>query len=144
MTTEERQENLRPRDAFEESDLSPEDEAILRQIWEERAARRQTGHDAEADDSLLFERPDAPLAYALDPQGGAAPVDPARAAAVDFVTYPESVKGSNCSNCRFEEKGVCTHPEVSPNRDQPVTDRNCCAKWDAAGTLRDWQAGGQP
>jgi ribosome modulation factor len=58
--------------------------------------------------------------------------------AADFVTLPESVKGTNCSNCRFQENKVCQNPEI---QGQPVTERNCCALWDAEGTQRPWETG---
>lgn len=71
-----------------------------------------------------------------DSQGGSRPVDPDLAAEVDFITYPPDVPGSTCGNCRYNRNGVCSNPRVSRARNQPVTDRNCCAEWDAPGTLR--------
>jgi hypothetical protein len=82
----------------------------------------------------------------LDSQGGAVPMPGNKAAAkkVDFITLPEAVSGTNCLNCRFvssadgQGKRFCKHPEVSVSVKQPVTDRNCCAEWDAKGTKRDF------
>lgn len=64
----------------------------------------------------------------------------ARAKAVDLVTLPISVKGTNCYNCKFidnktKSKGYCIHPEVK----QYVNERMCCALWDAKGTYRAWE-----
>jgi hypothetical protein len=73
----------------------------------------------------------------LDGQGGEMPaVSTTALRSVDFVTLPRGVEGTNCGNCSFQHKGVCVHPEI---RGQPVTDRNCCSCWDAAGTLRRWK-----
>lgn len=51
----------------------------------------------------------------------------------DFVRLPDSVKGTNCGNCRFQEDGNCQHPKLTPLK---VTPRDCCAYWDAEGTKR--------
>jgi len=60
-----------------------------------------------------------------------------RAKAADLVTLPENVEGTNCANCKFidlKEK-MCKHPQV----DQKVSERMCCALWDAEGTIREWE-----
>ena len=73
----------------------------------------------------------------LDAQGGVIPEDLAIAKRVDLITLPTGVPGTNCSLCRYidDDGDFCTHPEIR----QPVNARNCCAKWDAPGTLRSWE-----
>lgn len=81
----------------------------------------------------------------LDRQGGELPVvDRTSLERADFITYPEDVQGSNCSNCIHNPEGVCQfHGEVAGQevdlRGQPVNERNCCSGWDARGTLRMWR-----
>jgi hypothetical protein len=60
-----------------------------------------------------------------------------RAKAADLVTLPETIVGTNCSNCIFIdlETKTCKHPQVL----QKVSERMCCAFWDAPGTLRAWE-----
>lgn len=77
----------------------------------------------------------------LDKQGGELPViDRDDLQHADFVTLPKGIPGTNCSNCRFvKAKGdghVCTNENLEG---QAVTNRNCCAYWDATGTLREWE-----
>ena len=72
----------------------------------------------------------------LDVLGGVIPEDKDRAKAVDFVTLPPGVSGTNCGNCRFVQTGFCTHPKVR----FAVNDRNCCALWDSVGTERAWES----
>jgi 2'-5' RNA ligase len=74
-----------------------------------------------------------------DSQGGMIPTNLERAKKVDFITLPKGVPGTNCGVCKFvEERGkghFCSHPEVR----MPVNSKNCCALWDAKGTLRGWE-----
>jgi hypothetical protein len=73
---------------------------------------------------------------ALDAHGGEEPnISPHALQKADFITYPKEVEGSNCGNCRFNLKGECQNDHL---QGQYVNDRNCCAYWDAPGTLRDW------
>lgn len=69
---------------------------------------------------------------------------PEALAAADFITFPTSVKGSNCSNCVFmksEGEGhYCDHQRI---RGQPVTPRNCCKYWDTKGAVRAWAPDGE-
>lgn len=81
-----------------------------------------------------------------NPQGGVDPRSPeemAQAQAVDLVTFPEGVEGANCTNCQFFRAtdeglgtGFCSQPEVK----QDVTRSMCCARWNAPGTYRAWEA----
>jgi hypothetical protein len=81
-----------------------------------------------------------------NPQGGVDPRSPeemAAAQAVDLITLPEEVEGSNCGNCKFFRNldpglgsGFCTHPEVKLD----VTNRMKCSRWDQLGTYRPWEA----
>ena len=57
-----------------------------------------------------------------------------RARAADFITYPRGVVGSNCGNCQYNQRGTCMNQHLDH---QKVNERNCCALWDAPGTLRD-------
>lgn len=57
-----------------------------------------------------------------------------RAQAADLVTLPQSVKGTNCFNCKFirdieDKKGYCSHKKVL----QYVNGRMCCALWSSTG-----------
>jgi len=81
----------------------------------------------------------------LNAQGGTVPeneIDRQRAEAVDLVTLPLTIEGTNCFNCQYIRPlegaargvGSCVHPDVA----QPVTYRQCCALWDAPGTKRDF------
>lgn len=75
--------------------------------------------------------------------GGVDPDTPeaaARAKAVDLITMPIDIKGTNCGNCMFFSKqgssgALCQHPEVR----QPVNERMCCNRWNAKGTHRPWE-----
>ena len=60
-----------------------------------------------------------------------------RAEKVDLITLPESVKGTNCGNCKFvdPDKDWCTNKQVV----QPVNNRMCCALWDSNGVKRAWE-----
>lgn len=87
----------------------------------------------------------AELKEQLDEQGGIVPPDNMMEASeeFDFVTLPEEIPGTNCRNCRFakevdeeNEVYVCTHPSLYGLH---ITERNCCALWDAEGTLRHWK-----
>lgn len=83
----------------------------------------------------------------LNEQGGAEPensAEMARAKKTDLITLPETIVGTNCSNCEYVGRvkksqgikvGWCVHPRV----DQPVSERNCCALWSAYGVIRPWQ-----
>lgn len=62
-----------------------------------------------------------------------------RAKRVDLITLPEGITGTNCFNCKYIKDSYCVHPEV----DQPVTERMCCALWDAEGTKRAWEKAGE-
>jgi hypothetical protein len=59
-----------------------------------------------------------------------------RAKHVDLITLPESIKGTNCGNCKFfnKEKQYCDNHEVN----QPVHSNMCCKEWDAEGVKRAW------
>lgn len=76
-----------------------------------------------------------------DKQGGLIPTSPERAKDTDFITLPEAVEGTNCSNCLFVRKvkgkkySQCVHPKVR----MPVNNRNCCKYWDAYGTKRHFK-----
>jgi hypothetical protein len=74
-----------------------------------------------------------------DKQGGIVPQDLAVAKRVDLITLPQSVRGTNCFNCRWVQHdgsgvGFCDHPKVQ----QEVNARNCCALWDNEGVIRPW------
>lgn len=81
-----------------------------------------------------------------NPAGGVdprSPEDMSAAQAVDLITLPDQVDGTNCSNCKFVRildpglgTAFCTNPQVK----QDVTSRMCCALWDAPGTYRAWEA----
>ena len=60
-----------------------------------------------------------------------------RAKNADLVTLPEGIEGTNCANCKFVDlkNKYCTHKDV----DQKVSERMCCALWDAEGTKREWE-----
>ncbi len=60
-----------------------------------------------------------------------------RAEKADLVTLPDNVKGTNCGNCMYVNSDTfqCMNKDV----DQKVTDRMCCALWDAVGTGRKWK-----
>ena len=60
-----------------------------------------------------------------------------RAKAVDLITLPEGITGTNCGNCQFfdKEKAFCNNEKVN----QAVTSRMCCALWNAPGVKRAWQ-----
>lgn len=60
-----------------------------------------------------------------------------RAKDVDLVTLPENVEGTNCGNCEYvnHKQKFCDNPKVL----LPVSERMCCALWDAEGTLRAWE-----
>lgn len=60
------------------------------------------------------------------------PVERDRARRVDLIVLPAHVQGTNCGNCRYFSQDYCSHPEVR----LPVTQRMCCALWDALGTQR--------
>lgn len=57
---------------------------------------------------------------------------------VDLVTLPESVRGTNCYNCKWisaqkeKDSAFCRNVSVK----QYVNNRMCCALWDAKGTYR--------
>lgn len=53
-----------------------------------------------------------------------------RAKKAGLITLPEDVKGTNCGNCKFFNKGFCGHQEVS----QPVLKSQCCDYWYRLGT----------
>jgi hypothetical protein len=76
----------------------------------------------------------------LDTQGGSLPnTDPEELAEYDFITLPKGVAGTNCGNCVFlretDDGHICGHEKLKGQR---VTDKNCCALWDANGTLREY------
>lgn len=60
-----------------------------------------------------------------------------RARKVDLIVLPEKIKGTNCGNCEYFDSATkwCNHSQVTQN----VTDRMCCALWDAPGTKRKWK-----
>lgn len=63
-----------------------------------------------------------------------------RAKKVDLITFPSSVSGTNCFNCRFiQDKmkgyGYCTNKEVA----QYVNGQMCCNRWDLKGTYRPFK-----
>lgn len=68
-----------------------------------------------------------------DPE--AASAEMGRAKAADLIALPDGVSGTNCGNCRFVKRGFCENEKVR----QPVTDRMCCALWDADGVVRPWE-----
>jgi hypothetical protein len=84
---------------------------------------------ANTDDYPSGENYDWRMGKALSPD------EVQRAEKVDFVHLPPSVKGTNCGNCRWVKDGFCTEPRVQ----FAVTDRDCCALWDAEGVKRDWE-----
>ncbi len=59
-----------------------------------------------------------------------------RSRAVDLVTLPTDISGTNCRNCLHwrnkGDAGFCNHVLIQ----MPVTERMCCAAWDRRGTLR--------
>jgi len=83
---------------------------------------------------------------AMNDQGGVfhSPAEVRRAKAVDLGTLPTKIAGTNCGNCRFFKAkgtasgitvGPCTHQDVR----MVVSERECCAKWDNSGYLRQWE-----
>jgi hypothetical protein len=73
----------------------------------------------------------------IDRNGGVVPSSLERAAIIDLLTLPQTLTGTNCSNCRsFDgttpELGFCVNPKVRMH----VNDRQCCALWTAVGVLR--------
>ena len=75
-------------------------------------------------------------------QGGFDPQTPEQMAkwkAVDLITLPSDVTGTNCSNCMHVSKqqgtGYCTHPEIQDF----ITQDMCCAKWNNKGVKRLWE-----
>lgn len=80
----------------------------------------------------------------LDDQGGEIPPDRmmGRAKEFDFITLPETIEGTNCTNCDHRRKKgdgyICMLPEL---RGLPVTSRNCCSAWDNRKALRAWEEG---
>ena len=77
--------------------------------------------------------------FALDAAGGIIPTDLKKAKKLDLITLPESVKGTNCGNCRWVKMengaGFCQHREVKTW----VNDRMCCVKWDHSEVRRPWE-----
>jgi len=82
---------------------------------------------------------------AWNKQGGLVPANAAelaRARATDLGTLPPDICGTHCANCIYMpskkpvggglEIGFCVHPLVW----QMVSNRMCCAYWDAEGYLR--------
>jgi hypothetical protein len=71
-----------------------------------------------------------------DEQGGYIPSSLVRAKNVDLLTLPDSVSGTNCSNCMHvdgsPEHGYCRHPKVR----MPVNEHMCCALWDNRQAIR--------
>jgi len=62
-----------------------------------------------------------------------------RAKHSDLITLPESVKGTNCGNCKYVQELEndildCRHEEVA----QTVTERMCCSYWDHQDVKRPW------
>lgn len=55
-----------------------------------------------------------------------------RARAVDLITLPKGLCGTNCGNCRHFSKNYCKHVLIQ----MPVNARMCCAAWDRKGTIR--------
>lgn len=60
----------------------------------------------------------------------------------DFIRMPESLAGTNCSNCEYEDDGECTYHDVLKLgsheipldlRGLKVNEHTCCVAWDAAG-----------
>jgi hypothetical protein len=74
-----------------------------------------------------------------DQAGGLLPESPQRAKEVDFVTLPKGLPGTNCGNCRFVEKRAGGHFCRNEKVRFAVNARNCCALWDAKGTLRHFE-----
>ena len=82
----------------------------------------------------------------INRQGGIVPAsvqDAARARQTDLITLPPEIPGTHCGNCLYIKDiqrvgrlavGFCVHPLVQ----QPVSDRMCCALWDAQGVIRDF------
>lgn len=84
----------------------------------------------------------------LDRQGGEEPtVSKDDLEAADFITLPQDVFGTNCSNCTFNKEGVCgfkgkLNGEPVDLRGQRVNAANCCAAWNNPGVLRTWKEKG--
>jgi hypothetical protein len=72
-----------------------------------------------------------------DDHGGVIPEAKDRAKAVDLITLPDDVKGTNCGLCVWidEDGDYCTNPKV----DMPVNERMCCNLWQRHGTLREYE-----
>jgi hypothetical protein len=51
--------------------------------------------------------------------------------AVDLITFPKGVDGTNCGNCKYFSDGQCENKKVL----SPVTVHMCCNLWDHEGTL---------
>lgn len=60
-----------------------------------------------------------------------------RAEKVDLIVLPEAIQGTNCGNCKFinPDTNDCNNKEVL----QKVSERMCCALWDAEGVKRKWK-----
>jgi len=64
-----------------------------------------------------------------------------RAKAVDLITLPDGISGTNCGNCSYFAKapgmstGLCIHPKVRMG----VQENQCCILWNAPGTKRAWK-----
>lgn len=60
-----------------------------------------------------------------------------RAKEADLITLPENIEGTNCGNCKFVDlkNKMCLHPKVA----QKVSEKMCCALWDAEGVVREWE-----
>jgi hypothetical protein len=64
-----------------------------------------------------------------------------RAKAVDLITLPQDIKGTNCYNCKWissDKKSygaMCKQPKVK----QYVNQRMCCILWSSKGEYRPFK-----
>jgi len=68
-----------------------------------------------------------------DPNGGIVLSEPQQldnAKKAVLISMPQSIQGTNCSNCKFFSNQFCNHPQMK----LPVNSRQCCNYWNAEGT----------
>lgn len=106
-------------------------------MWSEKSIGSAISNITKADffpDKKLTEKK-----YPINKNGGYDYIGSAlkKAKAVDLITLPENIKGTNCaiSNCKYTDKNnFCTHPKIM----LPVTDRMSCGWYDNDGIIRPW------
>jgi hypothetical protein len=102
-------------------------------------------HEAELEAPASLPQPQRLMKWnALGGVDSRTPEEMQRAQSADLVTLPKTVEAANCGNCEYfnpvasgptGEGGFCSHEAVM----QGVSQRMCCAHWDAPGTYRAWE-----